>query len=113
LKRFTLPTRHLDASYWTGIAILVGCCAVLVGCSAQLGDRGGKEGSPVDVVSDVDYVEVFRNADNMPNIARICVDGIGFAATSSGPRGESAVASPALLRMTEWDQLCLARRVSP
>lgn len=84
----------------------------LTACSAQLGDRGGEEGSPVDKVSDVPYVEVFRNADNMPNIARVCVEGLGFAATSSGLRGDgTTIASPALIRITEWDTFCATKQV--
>ena len=76
----------------------------LAGCSSQLGDRGGKEGAPPDFVSDVDYVEVYRNADGFPNLARVCVQGLAFATSSSG-RGESAGAAP-LLRVTEWDDFC-------
>jgi hypothetical protein len=82
---------------------------LLAGCSDQLGDRGGAEGAPPDRIGDVDYVEVFRNADNFPNIARICVDGLAFAGTSSGLRGEDAVANPSLLRIPEWDAHCAGR----
>lgn len=83
------------------------------GCSDQLGDRGGEEGAPPDRIGDVDYVEVFRNADNFPNIARICVEGLAFAGTSSGLRGEDAVANPALLRIPEWDAHCAGREYTP
>jgi len=88
----------------TALLLLTGCSE-----SPQLGDRGGKENAPVDKISDVDYVEVFRNADNFPNVARICVEGLAFAATSSGRRGEDAVANPALLRVPEWDTVCRQR----
>lgn len=91
---------------WAGAVLGV---LLLAGCSSdQLGDRGGKDGAPPDKVGDVDYIEVFRNADNFPNIARICIEGLAFASTSSGKRGESAVADPALLRVPEWDAKCLA-----
>jgi hypothetical protein len=91
-----------------GGGILVAGLA-LAGCSAQLGDRGGDEGAPPDRVGDVQYVEVFRNADEFPNIARICVEGLAFASTSSGSRGEDSVAEPALLRIPEWDAVCAQR----
>lgn len=81
---------------------------VLAGCSDQLGDRGGKDGSPPDHIGDVDYIEVYRNADNFPNVARVCVQGLGFATTSSG-RGESAGATP-LIRVTEWDSFCAKKQ---
>lgn len=78
----------------------------LAGCSDQLGDRGGDEGADPDKISDVDYIEVYRNVDNFPNIARICIRGAAFAATSSGQRGEDSYAAPALLRVPEWDPTC-------
>ncbi len=40
----------------------------LNGCSDQLGDRGGSEGAEPDKISDVNYIEVYRNADNFPNM---------------------------------------------
>jgi hypothetical protein len=95
-----------------GGLVAVLAIVVLAGCSAQLGDRGGDEGSPPDRIGDVDFIEVFRNADNFPNIARMCVDGLAFAGTSSGLRGEDAVANPALLRIPEWDPTCVGRTFS-
>jgi hypothetical protein len=77
------------------------------GCSAQLGDRGGVNGSPPDFIGDVDYVEVYRNADAFPNVARVCTLGLGFATTSTGS-GESSGATP-LLRVPEWDAFCAGR----
>ncbi|WP_433220671.1 hypothetical protein [Microtetraspora malaysiensis] len=95
---------HSAAAGWTGAALAV---LLLSGCSSpQLGDRGGQNEAPPDKISDVDYVEVFRNVDNFPNIARICIEGVAFASTSSGVRGESGVANPALVRVPEWDPKC-------
>lgn len=74
----------------------------LTGCSDQLGDRGGREGAAPDKISDVDYIEVYRNADNFPNVARLCIDGIAFATTAS----REGTSSPALLRVPEWDPRC-------
>lgn len=94
------------------VSVLVGAglsLVLLTGCAEQLGDRGGHEGSPVDVVSDVDYIEVYRNADLYPNIAKVCVDGLGFATPSSG-RSDSGGGATPLLRMTEWDQFCSGKR---
>lgn len=83
-----------------------GAALVLAGCSDQLGDRGGQEGSPPDKILDVDYVEVFRNADGFPNVSRVCVDGIAFATSSTG-RGESS-GGASIIRVPEWDAVCRA-----
>ncbi|MEV0967364.1 hypothetical protein [Microtetraspora glauca] len=92
------------AARWSGAVLAV---LLVSGCSSpQLGDRGGQEEAAPDKISDVDYVEVFRNVDNFPNIARICIEGVAFASTSSGIRGENGVANPALLRVPEWDAKC-------
>lgn len=80
---------------------------LLAACSDQLEDRGGTEGAPPDSIGDVDYVEVFRNADAFPNVARICVDGVAFAATSTG-RGQSS-GGAALIRVEEWDDFCAGK----
>jgi hypothetical protein len=84
---------------------------VLAGCSEQLRDRGGQEGAPPDFIGDVDYVEVYRNADQFPNVARVCVRGLAFATSSSG-RGESAGAAT-LIRVTEWDAFCAEKTPPP
>lgn len=83
--------------------------AVLAGCSAQLADRGGQEGATPDKIGDVGYIAVYRSADNFPNIAQVCVEGLGFATTSSG-RGESGGATP-LIRVEAWDSFCASRLV--
>lgn len=83
----------------------IGLALILMGCSAQLGDRGGESGAPPDKIGDVTWVAVFRNADAFPNIAQVCVDGVAFATTSS-PRGESAGGAP-LVRVVEWDRICV------
>ncbi|MBN6039688.1 hypothetical protein [Amycolatopsis sp. 195334CR] len=81
---------------------------LLAGCSDQLEDRGGDEGAAPDFIGDVDHVEVYRNADAFPNIARACVQGLGFATTSTG-RGESSGGGP-LVRVPEWDAFCASKR---
>ena len=85
-------------------ALAVVLMFVLAGCSPQLKDRGGKEGAPPDSIGDVDYIDVYRNADQFPNVARICVLGLGFASGSTGG-GESSGATP-IIRIPEWDAFC-------
>lgn len=82
---------------------------VLAGCSAQLEDRGGDEGAPPDYIGDVDYVEVYRNADAFPNISRVCVLGLGFATSSTGRGPESGGATP-IIRVSEWDDFCAGKQ---
>jgi hypothetical protein len=89
------------------IVPLAAVLALLTGCSAQLEDRGGTEGAAPDSIGDVDYVEVYRNADYYPNVARVCVLGLGFATTSTG-RGESGGATP-VIRVAEWDGFCAGK----
>ena len=92
-------------------AIAGGLVFLLAGCSAQLQDRGGDEGAPPDYIGDVDYVEVYRNADAFPNISRVCVRGIAFATTSTGrgADGTGGGATP-LIRVAEWDGFCEQKR---
>lgn len=92
---------HRTAAVLVAVA---GAALALGGCSDQLGDRGGEAGSPPDKILDVDYVEVFRNADGFPNVSRVCVDGIAFATSSTG-RGESS-GGAAIIRVPEWDAVC-------
>jgi hypothetical protein len=91
-------------------AVSAALMLALGGCSDQLGDRGGEEGAAPDKISDVDYVEVFRNADDFPNLARICIRGSAFASTSSGARGDESFAAPALVRVPEWDANCASAK---
>ncbi|MGW6276238.1 hypothetical protein [Kribbella sp. NPDC055071] len=93
----------------SGVAIwgvAAAAALLLSGCSPQLRDRGGNENATPDHIGDVDYVEVYRNADNFPNISRTCVQGRAFATTSSGARGDNNDADPALIRVPEWDSFC-------
>ncbi|MBI4940629.1 MAG: hypothetical protein HY830_07780 [Actinobacteria bacterium] len=77
---------------------------LLSGCSQQLGDRKGGSGRDPDRLSDVDYVEVYRNIDNFPNVAKVCAGGVAFATTSSS----DGTTSPSLVRVPEWDASCPA-----
>lgn len=97
----------MDRQRWTKTAALVAAAAgalVLGGCSDQLGDRGGEDGAPPDKILDVDYIEVFRNADGFPNVSRVCIEGVAFATSSTG-RGDSS-GGAAIIRVPEWDAVC-------
>lgn len=87
------------------VTVLAIAALALTGCSAQLGDRGGQEGAPPDLIGDVDWVVVYRNVDAFPNIALTCVRGIAFATPSTG-RGEAGGGATPLLRVPEWDAEC-------
>lgn len=95
-----------------GAAVLA-CVAVSAsacGSSAPnpLGDRGGVEGAAPDDIVDVDWVVVHRNADGFPNIAMVCIDGLGFAVPSTGygtGEGGGAGATP-LIQVDAWDLEC-------
>lgn len=89
------------------VAVLAALFA-LAGCSAQLEDRGGDEGAPPDFIGDVDYIEVYRNADAYPNVARVCVRGLAFATSSTGRGAEAAGATP-VIRVPEWDDFCATK----
>jgi hypothetical protein len=75
---------------------------LLAGCSAADNDRESGSGKAPDKLSDATRVEVFRNADNVPNVARFCADGHGFWSTLSGG-DQSGTKPPQLLRATELD----------
>lgn len=75
---------------------------LLVGCSAESQDRKGGKGNDADRITDVDKAEVFRNIDDFPNIERVCVDGIAFAATTS----YDGTTASNLVRIPDWDALC-------
>lgn len=88
--------------------LLLGSC----GSPQQLGDRGGVDGAPPDKISEVDYAEIYRNVDGFPNLGRFCVDGLGFAAPSTGAavgEGGTNGATP-IIRVPEWDEDCSNRR---
>jgi len=100
------------------LATILVALMVLAGCAtstgersgASLEDRGGVEGAAPDLILDVSYVEVYRNADHFPNIARVCVRGVAFATTSTGA-GTSVGATP-LIRVAEWDSFCVGKEPS-
>ena len=50
-----------------------------------------------------DQIRVFSNVDDHPTIVRICIDGVAFRTISST---HSSLASPAVARVPEWDEVC-------
>lgn len=87
------------------IAALAAAVVLLTGCgSAESEDRQGSGGKSADRVTDVDKAEVFRNIDDFPNVERVCIDGLAFAATRS--RNDSTSVAPNLIRVPEWDSGC-------
>lgn len=69
------------------------------------GDRQAPNGTRADAFADATHVTVYRNADNVPNVATFCLDDYGWAATLSG--GDQADNKPAtLVRFPELDKRC-------
>lgn len=92
------------------LALTVAGSAVLAlcSCSAQLADRGGVDNAAPDSIGDVDWIDVYRNADRFPNIARVCVQGLGFAVPSTGTNEGGGGATP-LIRVPDWDTFCAGK----
>lgn len=75
----------------------------LTACTpAQNQDRDGGAGSAPDSVYDTSLVEIYRNADNVPNVAYFCAGDFGWASTLSN----DGTAAPALTRLPEYDSKC-------
>lgn len=65
-------------------------------------DRSGGEGSSPDFVYDTELVELYRNADNIPNISYFCAGDYGWASTLSN----DSTSAPSLVRFPEYDSRC-------
>jgi hypothetical protein len=105
-----MARRGTLATILVALMVLAGCATSTERSGESLGDRGGVEGAAPDVVLDVSYVEVYRNADHFPNIARVCVRGIAFATGSTG--AGTAVGATPLIRVQEWDSFCAGKEPS-
>jgi hypothetical protein len=78
-------------------------CLLLTGCAATSADRLPEAGGPSpDGFADATDVTVWRNADNVPNVAMFCADGLRWAATLS----DDGSKSPVLVRVPEHDSRC-------
>lgn len=86
-------------------AAALGFTMLLTGCSQTVGDREGGAGKQADSYEDATHVTVYKNADNVPNVAFFCLDGFGWASTlSGGDSGKDKAA--ALIRFPEYDATC-------
>lgn len=73
--------------------------------STATGDRQAPNGNRADFFKDAQHVTVYRNADDVPNVATFCLDQYGWAATLSGTdaaENKTAV----LVRFPELDKEC-------
>jgi hypothetical protein len=81
----------------TAIATVAAVAGIaLTGCTSTLQDLEGIEATPPD------SYEVFQSPDLFPNIARVCVDGVAFVATTRDYQQ--------VTRVPEWDAACGAKR---
>lgn len=90
---------------------LVAALALLFGlaaqCSTPVEDRSGPNGAQPDGYQDATHVTVYRNADQVPNIATFCIGAYGFASTlKDTSSGGSGSAAPSLVRFPELDKTC-------
>lgn len=83
------------------IALLLGAAVLLAGCttSAEREDSG----KPADTYADTSNVTVYRNVDNIPNVAMFCAGPYRFAATLNSADGKGR---GQLLRLYEDDYIC-------
>lgn len=86
------------------IAGLLGSAGLLLcGCAPTSADRLPEAGGPTpDAFADATDVTVWRNVDNVPNVAMFCADGLRWAATLS----DDGAKSPVLVRVPERDASC-------
>lgn len=66
-------------------------------------DRAGGSGTQPDTFADATHVTVYRNADQVPNVATFCLGHYGWASTlSSGDQGANKPST--LVRFPEMDK---------
>ena len=74
-------------------------------CGTATDDRTGPNGTQPDGYSDATHVVVYRNADNVPNVATFCLGTTGWASTlSGGDQGSDKAAT--LVRFESYDKTC-------
>lgn len=87
------------ANLWAGIAV---AGVVLLGAQSCDTPSSDRENKRADGYADVYDVTIWRNADDVPNVAMFCVDGMRFASTLSA----DGVKQPQLVRIPEQDRRC-------
>lgn len=74
-------------------------------CGTATDDRTGPSGTQPDNFADATKVTVYRNANDVPNVATFCLGQFGWASTLSGTdaaENKTAV----LVRFPELDKTC-------
>ena len=85
-------------------ALLTATPVLLLGaCSDQPSDD--RTNKSADSFVDATKVVIVKNADQVPNVALFCADGLRFAATLSGDGAKQ----PQLVRVPERDDVCAGR----
>jgi len=75
----------------------------LAGCTPPANqDRSAGGGNLPDSLYDTQLVELYRNADNVPNVAYFCAGDYGWASTLSN----DSTSAPALIRFPDYDKRC-------
>lgn len=78
------------------IAVITVAVMLVFGLAACGQERKDLEGIPS---TEPEKIQVYVNVDQHPNIARVCVGGVGFA-TTTRQYGD------AVIRVPEWDAWC-------
>jgi hypothetical protein len=92
------------------LALTAGLALALTGCVPTANqDRSGGAGKLPDSLYDTQAVELYRNADNIPNVAYFCAGDYGWAATLSN----DSTSSPTLVRFESYDSTCADQPDSP
>ena len=101
-KQMTKKTRARGVA--AAAAVLAGLPILLfAGCSEQPSDD--RTNKSADGFEDATKVVIVKNADQVPNIALFCADGLRFAATLSSDGAKQ----PQLVRVPEQDSMCSGR----
>lgn len=85
-----------------GLAVAAFVLLSAESCDPPADDRQTGNGKAADSYADTTNVTVWRNADQIPNVALFCADGMRFASTLSS----DGVKQPQLLRIPEQDKQC-------
>lgn len=91
----------------------VALALTLTACGGQATeDRKGGAGNKPDSTKDTSKVELYRNADSIPNIAYFCAGDYGWASTLSGSdAGENKAAT--IVRFPDYDAVCTGEATEP
>lgn len=85
--------------------VLLICVLIALAACAETPSDDRTETKP-DGYQDVTNVVIWRNADDVPNVATFCADHLAFASTLSS----DGTKAPQLVRVPEHDSACGAQR---